>query len=345
MHPALDDARTFISDGDVDAALDELLPFISSQLTGDRSHVRKFADFRDEAILHAAGLRGLRTKRRQAVMSDDALDREERRLNTALLGLIEDIDRRLKRTSAPVPVATPKMDMDMADGPIPEKVHGRGNLQSLAWLEQGLMAGRAVCRVITSKAIGTGFLVAGGRVITNNHVVTDAASAEGAKVEFNFERDTEGRLRASVLYQIEPEGFYTLPPPLDCSVLKIRSDPALPDLGQWGALTLDSAARIGVGDPVSIIQHPNGGEKQIAVTANEVVGLSGARIAYMTDTLGGSSGAPVFDERWRVVALHRAGGAVINGRGGTRTRANEGVLFQHLLQDQGLRQALGLDET
>ena len=44
---------------------------------------------------------------------------------------------------------------------------------------------------------------------------------------------------------------------------------------------------------------------------------------YLTDTLGGSSGAPVFNEDWLVVALHHWGKTV--DVDGTREIRNQGV--------------------
>ena len=63
-----------------------------------------------------------------------------------------------------------------------------------------------------------------------------------------------------------------------------------------------------VGDRVNIIQHPGGGPKQIALSHNVVVSVDDQRVRYLTDTDYGSSGSPVFDEQWRVVALHHSWG-------------------------------------
>lgn len=338
MHPALQDIRDIIAEGEMTEAVDALLPFLSSQMgEGAAPRIkRRFIGYRDEVLVHSASVARLRKRRRQALDDPAALDREERRLTMVVADLVSEIDGQLQRAGSAAPAEMPAMDAGLAAA-IPEKVYGRGNLQPLAWLAQGAQVGQAVCRVVTPKSIGTGFLIPGGKVITNNHVVQDAALAGQATVEFGFERDADGQLKTSVIFPVSAEGFVTAPPPLDCSILTV--DASADALREWGHVDLAPDDDPTVGDPVAIIQHPNGGEKQVAVTANEVVAVEAGRLAYLTDTLAGSSGAPVFDARWRVVALHRAGGAEVMGAEG-RIRANEGVLFSRLLQDPAIAAAI-----
>src|SRR5207248_1603539 len=59
---------------------------------------------------------------------------------------------------------------------------------------------------------------------------------------------------------------------------------------------------------VNIIQHPNGGSMEVSLRFNQVVALEDKRIHYLADTEEGSSGSPVFDDSWRLVALHHSGG-------------------------------------
>lgn len=64
--------------------------------------------------------------------------------------------------------------------------------------------------------------------------------------------------------------------------------------------------------PVNIIQHPNGNPKRVAVRNNLVNSSSAELLTYFTDTLRGSSGSPVFNDTWKVVALHRGWQPVVN---------------------------------
>jgi V8-like Glu-specific endopeptidase len=76
---------------------------------------------------------------------------------------------------------------------------------------------------------------------------------------------------------------------------------------KWGALPLNRA-NPQAKDEVIIVQHPGGGQKQIALSHNVLVYVNGQRLQYLTDTLEGSSGSPVFNTEWQVVALHHKGG-------------------------------------
>lgn len=58
------------------------------------------------------------------------------------------------------------------------------------------------------------------------------------------------------------------------------------------------------------------------LSGNEATRVTAETICYLTDTLPGSSGSPVFDKRWDVVALHRA---ALRGPDGEGFVENEGV--------------------
>jgi V8-like Glu-specific endopeptidase len=79
-----------------------------------------------------------------------------------------------------------------------------------------------------------------------------------------------------------------------------------PDIASWRHLKLNANADPVPSEHVIVVQHPNGGYKQIVLTSNYVVAIKGHVLHYTTDTMPGSSGSPVFNDSWQVVAIHHA---------------------------------------
>ncbi len=115
----------------------------------------------------------------------------------------------------------------------------------------------------------------------------------------------------------------------DCAVVRLRPSSEAP-FDQWGSIALENVSVPPIGGHVGIIQHPNGGPKQIALTANQVVSIFDHRVQYTTDTLPGSSGSPVFNDDWKVVAIHHSGGNLEVNPAGDKRFVNEGILVKYL---------------
>jgi V8-like Glu-specific endopeptidase len=96
---------------------------------------------------------------------------------------------------------------------------------------------------------------------------------------------------------------------LDVSIFKLIASEELNHYGHLPLKKIDVAKN----DFVNIIQHPGGQLKQIALYHNIVTHLKDNIVQYLTDTMRGSSGAPVFNSNWEQVALHHSGGARKDG--------------------------------
>jgi hypothetical protein len=113
----------------------------------------------------------------------------------------------------------------------------------------------------------------------------------------------------------------------DWTVVRVKGDTAA-----WGFLELADVT-VKVKDYVNIIQHPYGLPKQIALYHNIVAFADDNRVQYLTDTDRGSSGSPVFDSNWNVVALHHRGGDLPEpGSGGATYFRNQGIHVRALLK-------------
>lgn len=223
----------------------------------------------------------------------------------------EVVQRRLQR------LARVEMTMGTPAGAVAlERVIGKSDLIGVVYLELALAVSRSVGRVrirtATGQSVGfgTGSMVSPRLLLTNNHVLGSAREAHNSRVEFNFQDDLAGRPSASVVFDLEPEAFFVTDARLDYSLVavaegSISGDAALGQFG-WNRLIEEQGKAI-VGEHVNVIQHPNGEPKQLALRENRIVDELEDFLHYETDTAPGSSGSPVFNDQWEVVALHHSG--------------------------------------
>jgi V8-like Glu-specific endopeptidase len=89
---------------------------------------------------------------------------------------------------------------------------------------------------------------------------------------------------------------------------------------------------------VRVIGHPSG--RGLSISVNKLLDHQTPKVHYRTATEGGSSGSPVFNQDWKLIGLHHAGGDAVprlNGTEGTY-EANEGIWIHSICQaiDQAL---------
>lgn len=239
----------------------------------------------------------------------------------------------LKR-GEPMPLKGPDVKWAArADSAHFEKIIGaQSTLLPISFLEIGMQRARAVARVVRAdRTSGTGFLIGDGWLITNNHVLPSAESAEGATAEFNYQLTADGLAAESVAYRLDPSRFHTSHEH-DWAAVGVDIEVEQ----RWGSIRLEPV-QTQMDAFVNIIQHPGGGPKQIGLYHNTVAYVGEARVQYLTDTLPGSSGSPVFDDKWRVVALHHSGGMLREPGTKNVFYRNEGIDVNALLD--GLRAA------
>ncbi len=208
-----------------------------------------------------------------------------------------------------------------------EKIIGTfSTLRPVSFLESGLLVSKSVGRVVLNDgSLGSGFLIDNDFLITNNHVIPSPDAAKGAIVEFNFQKTTQGLDAERESFKLIPEnGFATSHEEEqggdDWTAVRVDGNPN----AKWGALPLTSV-NPRVQDEVIIIQHPGGGPKQIALSHNVVVFVNDSRLQYLTDTAEGSSGSPVFDINWHVIALHHKGGWLREPGSSRNVYRNQGI--------------------
>ncbi|MFI6517362.1 S1C family serine protease [Spirillospora sp. NPDC050679] len=152
----------------------------------------------------------------------------------------------------------------------------------------------------SAEASGTGFIVEGGYVITNNHVVSSAAQGGQVEVVFNDKKrlpaTIKGRDPSSDVAVLKPEGRHSLP-----------------------QLEFGDSDKLAVGDPVIAIGSPLGLQGSVTTgiissmnrpvpTRGEGGGDASVLNAIQTDAAinPGNSGGPLVDMKGRVVGINTA---------------------------------------
>lgn len=206
--------------------------------------------------------------------------------------------------------------------PTLERLTGKqSSLVSVSFLEVGLRRASAVARIkYRDGSLATGFLIPGDLLVTNHHVLKCSEDAVGAVAQFNHQKTAEDRDAQMTEYPLDPESFFTTSAAEDCTIVKVSGEPSAP----WGTIEL-GAVQVKVDDRVNVIQHPGGDQKQLSFFHNLVMFVGEGRVQYLTDTLPGSSGSPVFDKEWRLVALHHSGGWITEPGSKETFYRNEGI--------------------
>jgi S1-C subfamily serine protease len=192
-----------------------------------------------------------------------------------------------------------------------EKITGKqSTLLPISFLETGLERAKAIARMdLGARGLGSGFLIDDDLILTNHHVLCDPDQARVAKAQFNYQQTPGGLSAVYDEFELDPDSLFKTSVENDWSVVKVKPKDGKLAGSKWSVL------QIGRQDPkvddfTIIIQHPSGGPKQIALYHNVITYIDPARrvVQYLTDTEPGSSGSPVFDTYWNVIALHHSGG-------------------------------------
>ncbi|MEP6848519.1 MAG: DNA/RNA non-specific endonuclease [Acidobacteriota bacterium] len=182
-----------------------------------------------------------------------------------------------------------------------------------------MLAKRKVGRIVIKDGVrnlgcATGFMVSERLLLTNWHVFKNKEDSRESVVEFFYELDVLGNPKPDTptTFKFRPDDFFHSDQQLDyCMVAVEPSDiSAKLTLGEIGYHYLDpNLGKLGEEgkEKLNIIHHPDGDYKQLSIRENTFTKILDNTIWYETDTAPGSSGSPVYNDQWQVVALHHMG--------------------------------------
>ncbi len=224
-----------------------------------------------------------------------------------------------------------------------EQILGKDRYKTFQWYRKGLdrASGVAQIRDRSGNGHGSGFLIRGADlhqgigqkcvVVTNAHVVSDDLAEQNSipaalpadEVRIRFEAKDSNKE-----FEVDQILFSSPRSELDCTILSLKSHIVHEN-------PYPIAKRLPLVDKnqrVYVIGHPRGGGLSYSIDDNLLLDHERPVVHYRAPTEGGSSGSPVFNQDWDLVALHHAGGMnmkKLNGKAGTYP-ANEGIYFQSI---------------
>lgn len=207
--------------------------------------------------------------------------------------------------------AATRLALPQAPDVLLEKIVNQPDFLAVRYLEGGFVAQRTVGRVVVREpgggaaGFGTGFLVSAHLLLTNHHVLPSADVAAASTLELDFQRALDGSAARVVELRLDPATFFVADQDLDFALVEVAGAPAATAPFGWCRLTAAQGTVV-IGENVSIVQHPRGREKEVVLRENTLVDIPEQVLHYVTDTEPGSSGSPVFNDQWEVVALHHA---------------------------------------
>lgn len=229
-----------------------------------------------------------------------------------------------------------------ADGVSPsktdlERLFGRSDLLDLNYFWRGLIAAKSVARIVLRNdangapvGYASGFMVSPRLMLTNHHVFREAQEAMYSLAEFDDARGLMGEAPSPVRFAFQPSEYFINDEQLDFALVAVApaSEDQAVGLEHFSWLRLNpTPGKELVGESVSIIQHPQAEPTQIAVRENQITEILPNILRYQTDTQPGSSGSPVFNDSWQVVALHHS---AVPGSDGNYI-CNEGIRVSALM--------------
>ena len=193
-------------------------------------------------------------------------------------------------------------------------------------------ASHSVCKIDarfeTAAVYGTGFLIAPELVLTSHHNVCSRQLGALRSLAVDFDYEERGSEEPLILRGLT--GSVDGEPDPDWAVFR------LPRKVDRRPLRLGSSLEPAVSDLLFVIQHPGGGLKAVSLDFRAIRYVDEQVVQFIADTMKGSSGSPLINDRCEVIAMHRGGveepDTIEIGGMEIRVWKNEGIRIERVLE-------------
>lgn len=304
--------------------------------------IRDSINIESEIILLSSRINRNQENLISGTSTQEKYDVEQNKISQALVLLIRKLESIQKSKSTISSSISSPIISKLPEANNLEKIINGDTLQDISWLEKGVVLAKSICRVCLKRDnkiyYGTGFII-DDYLFTNNHVLKSIDDCQNAFIELNYETDIDGKLKATQSINFDPIGYFITDIVLDITIVKLETNPYV-----FEDLTLSKRIPK-TGEFISIIQHPQGGPKKIVTQGSQITNKYEFRVQYTSDTMRGSSGSPVFDRNWNIIAIHHKGGDLEIDNLGRKKFINQGVMINDIYLKLKGRLPLTIDST
>ncbi|MEO1054720.1 MAG: serine protease [Bacteroidota bacterium] len=185
-----------------------------------------------------------------------------------------------------------------------EAIIGQENFAEIWWLEEALKAAKKVAKIKKSSGSATGFMISEDLLMTNHHVFGEAEDTVSATIQFNFKSNKDGSANKPDEWVCDAKNLFKSDKSLDYAIVRLKPKSGKRAGKKWGYFNLSHETQLTNDQRLNIIQHPAGRHQQIVFRDNQLKAIESNLIQYLTDTDYGSSGSPVLDDDFNVIAIH-----------------------------------------